>query len=63
MKQFGTEEYGNKEGFTILCNKCGKEAWAVPIHSFEDDYKNPKKITFEFRCSCGNKYGATVHQV
>lgn len=27
MKQFGTNEYGNREGFKIVCCKCGKEGW------------------------------------
>lgn len=62
MQSFGTEEYGNKDGFTIVCNKCGKEARIVPIHHYDnDDYKNPLKITLELRCVCGNKYGATIH--
>lgn len=70
MKQFGTNEYGNKEGFKIVCCKCGKEGWAVPISHYEHGinhcengkYGNPDKITFEFRCSCGNRYGATIYE-
>ena len=64
MKQFGINEYGNREGFKIVCCKCGKEGWATSTHHYADgEYKNPKKITFEFRCSCGNRYGATIHEV
>lgn len=64
MKQFGTNEYGNREGFKIVCCKCGKEGWATPTHHYVDgEYKNPEKITLEFRCSCGNRYGATIHEV
>lgn len=63
MKQFGVNEYGNKEGFKIVCCKCGKEGWAVPTNHYENgEYGNPNKITFEFRCSCGNRYGATIHE-
>ena len=63
MQSFGTEEYGNKDGFKIVCNNCGKEGWVVPTHHYADEeYKNPEKITLEFRCSCGNKYGATIHR-
>ena len=58
MKPFGTNEYGNKEGFKIVCCKCGKEGWAVPTHYHGI---GKFKITFEFRCSCGNRYGATIH--
>lgn len=63
MKQFGTDEYGNKNGFHIICEKCGKSAWCVPIHHsvHHGDEIILKKITFEFRCSCGNEYGATIH--
>lgn len=52
MKAFGINEYGNKDGFKIVCCRCGKEA---------REYKNPEKITLELRCTCGNKYGATIH--
>lgn len=58
MERFGTEEYGNKDGFVIVCNNCGKEGWIVPIHHHEG---NDLKITLEFRCSCGNKFGAIIH--
>lgn len=30
MQSFGTEEYGNKDGFKVTCCKCGKEACLVP---------------------------------
>lgn len=40
----------------------GKEARIVPTHHYKDgEYKNPEKITLELRCTCGNKYGATIH--
>lgn len=62
MKSFGSEEYGNKDGFKITCCKCGKEGWIVPTHHLD---KTPTdfsvKITLEFRCTCGNKFGATIH--
>jgi len=60
MRAFGTEEYGNKDGFKVICSRCGKEARLVPIHHYKEDYQNPK-ITLELRCTCGNKYGATIH--
>lgn len=62
MKAFGTNEYGNREGFIVKCNKCGKEARLVPIHHY-DDSSNLKKITLELRCICGNKYGTTIHSI
>lgn len=63
MQSFGTNEYGNKSGFTLKCSKCGKEADIVPVHHYEDgDYKNPVKIVLELRCSCGNKLGATINE-
>lgn len=59
MRSFGTNEYGDKNSFTIKCNKCGKEAYAIPTHHYT---KNALlMITFDFSCSCGNKYGATIH--
>lgn len=62
FKSFGTEEYGDQENFAIICKNCGRKAWAVPTHHYNDsDNKNPQKITFEFRCSCGKKFGATIH--
>ena len=60
MREFGTNEYGNKEGFLIKCNQCGKEARLVPTHHYDDNHKL-EKITLEIRCTCGNKYGATIH--
>lgn len=30
MQSFGTEEYGNKNEFKIVCCNCGKEARLVP---------------------------------
>lgn len=36
MQSFGTEEYGNKEGFTIKCIKCGRgDAILVPTHYYD----------------------------
>lgn len=61
MKRFGTNEYGNKEGFKIICNKCGKEGWVVPTHHYPYIGSIDFKITLEFRCSCGNRYGANIH--
>ena len=62
MQVFGIDEYGNKEGFKVICSQCGKEARIVPIHYYKDgEYKHPEKITLELRCTCGNKYGATIH--
>lgn len=62
MQRFGTNEYGDRDGFTITCNKCGKEARLVPRHIYEDyDFKNPVKIKLEFRCICDNRYGADIH--
>ena len=62
MIAFGTEEYGNKDGFKIMCNMCGRKAQMIPTHHYGDgEYKNPQKITLELKCICGNKYGATIH--
>lgn len=61
MRAFGTEEIGNRDGFKIICNKCGREARLVPTHHFKDDFKNPEKITLTCQCICGNKYTATIH--
>lgn len=59
MKPFGTNEYGNENGFKIICNCCGKEGWIVPTHQHD---KNKLKITLEFRCGCGNRFGSTIHE-
>ena len=62
MQSFGTEEYGNKNGFKVVCCQCGKEARLVTTHHYKDgEYKHPEKITLELRCTCGNKFGATIH--
>lgn len=60
MKEFGTNEFGYKDGFKIVCNKCGKEGWLVPIHIYNDDL-TLDRIELEIRCNCGNRYGATIH--
>ena len=60
MKAFGTEEYGNTDGFKIICNKCGREAQIAPPHHYKGIEKL-EKITLEFRCVCGNRYGAIIH--
>lgn len=60
MKAFGTKEYGNNDGFKIICNKCGREAQIVPTHHY-NGIEKLEKITLEFRCVCGNRYGATIH--
>lgn len=60
MRAFGTEEYGNNDGFKIICNQCGREARLVPTHHYKE-VGNLEKITLELRCTCGNKYGATIH--
>ena len=62
MQSFGTEEYRNKDGFKVICCQCGKEARLVPTHHYKDEeYKHTEKITLELRCTCGNKFGATIH--
>lgn len=62
MRTFGTNEHGNKDEFKVICCKCGREARLVPIHYYKDkEYKNREKITLELSCTCGNKYGATIH--
>ena len=61
MRVFGVEEYGNSDGFKIICNKCGREARIIPIHHYKEAGKL-EKITIEFRCICGNKYGATIRK-
>ena len=60
MKQFGTNEYGNKDSFKITCCECGNEGWIVPVHVYGKDHSNPK-IILELRCACGNRYAATIH--
>lgn len=59
MNEFGSNEYGNKDGFEITC-QCGRQARIVPIHHW--CYNGDFKITLEIRCICGNKYGATIHE-
>lgn len=59
MEKIGTDEYGNKDDFKIICQNCGREAKIIPTHYI--DNCEVKKITLEFRCICGNKYGATIH--
>lgn len=44
MRAFGTEEYGNSDGFNTICNKCGREAQIVPTHHYKEVGKL-KKIT------------------
>lgn len=62
MKPFGTKEYGNQHGFRVICNECHKEAWIVPVTYYSsEDVLNPEKIKLELRCSCGNRYGATIY--
>lgn len=61
MKVFGAEEYGSKDGFRVICNRCGREADIVPIHHYEGTENNLRRITLEIRCTCGNRYGATIH--
>ena len=51
MRVFGVEEYGNSDGFKIICNKCGREARIIPIHHYKEVGKL-EKITIEFRCIC-----------
>ena len=59
MREFGTNEYGNKNGFKIVCQHCGKEARIVPISHINDNHKT-EKLVLEIRCVCGNKYGADI---
>lgn len=63
MKQLGTEEWGNRDGFKIVCQNCGREVDIIDTHFFGKytDYKNPDKITLSIRCICGNEYGACIH--
>lgn len=67
MRQFGTEECGDRNGFKLMCCKCGKEADITTTHHYEEqegygDFK-VKKITLNFRCySCGNEFDATIHK-
>lgn len=59
MRVYGTNEYGNRDGFKIICQNCGREAHFIPTHYIEDN--KTKKIVLEIRCICGNKYGADIH--
>ncbi len=36
MRAFETEEYGNKDGFKVICCNCGKEARLVPTHFYDN---------------------------
>lgn len=56
MRAFGTEEYGNSDGFKIICNKCGREARIGTTHHYKEVGKL-ENITLEFRCICGNNTG------
>ena len=60
MRAFGTNEYGDRDGFKIICNRCGREARIIPIHHYKELGKL-EKMTLEYRCICGNKYRATIH--
>lgn len=60
MRAFGTKEYGNADGFRIICNSCGREARIIPTHHYKELGKL-EKMTLEYRCICGNKYGVTIH--
>ena len=47
MQSFGTEEYGNKNQFKIVCCNCGKEARLVPTHYYEDgDYRKIQRKSY-----------------
>ena len=59
MQQFGTNEHGNRDSFKIICQKCGKEGRIVATHHIKDNLV--EKITVEVRCTCGNRYSATIH--
>lgn len=58
MRAFGTDEFGDKNGFKVICQRCGREARVIPTHYLENG--KTIKITLGFRCICGNKYGATI---
>jgi hypothetical protein len=60
MKEFGTNEYGNKEGFVVMCTNCGRNAKIVPVSQTNEKGK-VVKIILEISCICGNKYGATIY--
>jgi protein-arginine kinase activator protein McsA len=60
MREFGTNEYGDKNGFEIKCKRCGNNNARIVPTSFIEDGKT-KKIVLELRCTCGNKYGATIY--
>ena len=36
MRSFGTDEYGNKNGFKVICQRCGREAQVIPTHYLEN---------------------------
>lgn len=60
MNSFGTDEYGNKNGFKTICQKCGKEAKIKRILHY-DEHKMITKVTIDMKCDCGNLFGATVY--
>lgn len=60
MRSFGTDEYGNKNEFKVICQRCGREAQVIPTHHIDVNNRKTIKITLEFRCVCGNEYGATI---
>ena len=43
MREFGTEEYGNKDGFRVIYNHCDREARIVPTHHYSSNDKHFKK--------------------
>jgi hypothetical protein len=63
MKTFGTNEYGDRDGFKIICQDCGQEAW-LTINSYYEPIEGTEllQMTAEFRCSCGNHFGSTIYR-
>ncbi len=67
MRQFGTEECGDRNTFKLICCNCGSEADITTTHHYEvqEDYGEfkVKKITLNFRCLlCNNEFSTTIHK-
>lgn len=60
LKTFGTEEYGSNT-FSIRCEKCGSttNTSLVPVSMIENGIT--EKMLLEARCTCGNRFGATIY--
>ena len=61
MKNFGSNSVGDINSFKLTCNRCGKEAYLVPITYIMDNGK--VKVKIELRCNngCKNKFSSYIY--